>query len=238
MWEKSFTQKRDFPTEVRQVRLCFQLVIVYSRKKLENTKKFNWTCKEQFSQPCWILFVGAWKNFCSTDSNNFFWILDVLLKLFLWTRKVQFWQPGSDFIPIYSFFRSRFGRNRKKEKFSPCSFLFLWIIAQTGRRMQVILKYFSKNLEANEMKKFFFKKHACILLKSIFNTVAICSFVCWVPCNLFLLNLQSVRKIFHTETWFFNWSSPSAFMFSIGDRLCRKKLENTKKFNWTCKERY
>ena len=49
----------------------------------------------------------------------------------------------------------------------------------------------------------FFKKHACILLKGIFNTLAIWSFVCWVPCNLFSLDLQLVRDIFKTETWFF-----------------------------------
>ena len=208
-----------FSTGVCHVRLCFQLVIVYICKKIENTERFNRTCKGQFSQPCWKHFVGACKKFCSTDSNNFFWKPDILLKLCLWTRKVQFWQTGSDFIPIYSFFRSRFGRIRKKRKIFFLFKLLLWIIAQTGRRMQVILKHFSKNLEANELKKFFFKLHACIFLRRIFNTVAICSFVCWVPCNLFSLNLQLVRKIFHTETWFFNWSSPSAFMFSTGDCL-------------------
>ena len=126
---------------------------------------------------------------------------------------------GQRFYSNLQFFSIKIRKKSKKRKIFPLFNFLLWIIAQTGRRMQVILKHFSKNLEANEMKRFVFKKDACILLKSIFNTVAICSFVCWVPCNLFSLNLQLVRKIFHTETWFFNWSSPSAFMFSTGDCL-------------------
>ena len=135
--------------------------------------------------------------------QQFFWTLDILLKLFLWTRNVQFWQPGSDFIPIYGFFSINIWKNSKKRKIFFLFKLRLWIIAQTGRRMLVILKHFSKILEANEMKRFVFKKHACILLKSIFNTVAICSFVCWVPCNLFSLDLQLLSDILKTETWFF-----------------------------------
>ena len=101
------------------------------------------------------------------------------------------------------FFSIKIRKKSKKRKIFSWFNLLRWIIAQTGRRMQVILKYFSKNLEANEMKNFFFKKHACILLKSIFNTVAICSFVCWVPCNLFSLDLQLLSDILKTEMWFF-----------------------------------
>ena len=126
---------------------------------------------------------------------------------------------GQRFYSNLQFFSIKIRKKSKKKKIFSWFNLLRWIIAKTGRRMQVILKYFSKSLEVNEMKKFFFKKHACILLKCIFNTFAICSFVCWAPCNLFSLNLQLVRKIFHTETWFFNWSSPSAFMFSVGDCL-------------------
>ena len=137
------------------MRLGFQSMFVYTPKKLENTENFNRTCKKQFSQPCSERFVGACKKFCSTDSNNFYWILDILLKLFLWTRKVQFWQPGSDFIPIYGFFSIKIGKKSKKRKIFSWFNLLLWIIAQTGRTMQVVLKHFSKNLEANEMKKFF-----------------------------------------------------------------------------------
>ena len=109
---------------------------------------------------------------------------------------------GQRFYSNLQFFSVNIRKKSKKRKNFPLFNLLLWIIAQTGRRMQVILKHFSKNLEANEMKRFVFKKNACILLKSIFNTVAICSFVCWVPCNLFSVNLQLLRDILKTETWF------------------------------------
>ena len=110
---------------------------------------------------------------------------------------------GQRFHSILKFSSIKIRKKSKKRKVFSLFKLLLWNIAQTGRRMQVILKHFSKNLEANKMKRFVFKKYACILLKSIFNTVAICSFVCWVPCNLFSLDLQLLRDILKTETWFF-----------------------------------
>ena len=205
-----------FSTGICQVCLCFQLLIVYIRKKLENSEKFNRTCKEQFSQPCWKRFVGACKKFCSTDSNNFFlntWYPSQTVPL---DTESAVLTNGQQIDSNLQFFSIKIRKFSKKRKIFFLFKLFLYIIAQTGRRMLVILNHFSKNLEANEMKRFVFKKHACILLKSIFNTVGICSFVCWVPCNLFSVDLQLLRDILKTETWFFNWSSPSAFMFSTG----------------------
>ena len=170
--------------------------------------------------------------------QQFFRILDILLKLFLWTRKVDFWQPGSDFIPIYNFLCSSFGRIRKKERF-PLLQIAPLDCSTNLSKMRVILKHFSKNLEPNVMKKFFFKNHACILSKGIINTLAICSFVCWVPCNLFSLDLQLEERYpqyrdgnFPTEVRQVRLGFQPMFVYTP------KKLENTEKFNRTCKVQF
>ena len=126
---------------------------------------------------------------------------------------------GQRFYSNLQFFSIKIRMKSKKKKsflllqFAPLDYSTNWSNNASGT------KTFFKERGSKWNEEVFFKKHACILLKRIFNTVAICSLVCWVPCNLFSLNLQLVRKIFHTETWFFNWSSPSAFMFSTGDCL-------------------
>ena len=60
-----------------------------------------------------------------------------------------------------------------------------------------------KELGSKWNEEICFQETRLHFIKKIFNTVAICSFVCWVPFNLFSLDLQLLRDILRTETWFF-----------------------------------
>ena len=126
-----------FSTEVRQVPLGFQPMFFYTPKKFENTEKFNRTCKEQFSQPCWKRFVGACKKFLLN------WFKQFLLN----TRYPSQTAPldtesavlttGQRFYSNLQFFSIKIRKKSKKRKVFSLFILFLWIIAQTGRRMKV-----------------------------------------------------------------------------------------------------